>query len=108
MARKNCELAELKVETIAGLFGVKKAFLSKEFKKKQQVALGDFIIRERLYRTFQMIEKNQDVTVKELARISGFKNIDSFTRRFEDLFLIDPDRFIDLKKRFRGNPNKSM
>jgi AraC-like DNA-binding protein len=104
LSRDRQELATLDEKKIAGIFGVKRSRLSREFKAAQKVDLDRFILKERLHRAFFMIEEDREVSGRELSVQLGFAQFKSFCREFKNLFLIDPDRYIHLRRESKSSP----
>jgi AraC-like DNA-binding protein len=104
LSRDRRELAALDEKKIAGIFGVRRSHLSREFEATQKMALDKFILKERLHRAFFMIEEDQEVSGRELSEKLGFAKFRNFSREFKNLFLIDPDRYIHLRRKSKSSP----
>ncbi len=105
LSRSNRDLAGLDGKIIAGHWGIKETHLNEEFKRQHKITLDYFILREKLYRAFQFIERDHEVSAVDLSKMLGFINTDYFVQEFRDLFLIEPDRYICLKKGRQGRLN---
>lgn len=97
------ELSRLDEARLAGIFRVKREYLEGKFEVEQQIDLKAFILRERLYRAFFFIEGNCEISTRELAKKLGFLGLKSFVREFKNLFLVEPDKCFDLKKKRRAS-----
>ena len=108
LTRRDRDLAVLSRNNIARFFGVESVSLAREFMSDQKMTLDQFILRERLYRAFFLIEKNHKLSGNRLARELGFNSAGTFRREFKNLFLISPDKYIRLKLRIRNRTAEDM
>lgn len=99
LSRNTGDLVRLDNEQIARIFKVDPSFLCRQFETEQRISLNKFIARERMYRAFFMIEKDQILSGRELAQELGFPHPRIFYEEFKSLFLISPDKYISLKRR---------
>jgi AraC-like DNA-binding protein len=98
LTRKNGDLAALSEAGIVSLFDVDDSCLAGKFKLRQNMTLDQFILRERLYRAFFMIEQNHQLSGRQLAEQLGFNTAETFCREFKNLFLVSPDRYMHLRR----------
>lgn len=108
LTRRDRDLAVLSKNNIARFFGVEDASLAREFMAGQNMTLDQFILRERLYRAFFLIEKKHRLSGSRLARELGFNSPGIFRREFKNLFLISPDKYIRLKIKIRNRSAEGM
>lgn len=99
LSRKNDELAFLSNTAIAREFGINRISLCTRFRKDQDVRLQKYIQREKIYRAFFMIEKNNWISDSKLSKKLGFRSPGTFNREFKSIFLICPKRYLDLKRK---------
>lgn len=100
LTRNNEELKNLTDVEIAKNIGVKSSFLADKFKKDQKISLTDFILREKLYRAYFILRKNDEKPIDELSRELGFSNVEDFDSEFEKFFAIGAKGY----KEIRQNP----
>jgi AraC-like DNA-binding protein len=98
LTRDNRDLAALSEAGIVGLFHIDGSWLARTFRLRHHMTLDQFILRERLYRAFFMIERNHHLSGSQLARQLGFNTAGTFCREFKNLFLVSPDRYIHLRR----------
>jgi AraC-like DNA-binding protein len=98
LSRENGDLAAMSEAEIVGLFGIDGSRLAGTFKHRHNMTLDQFILRERLYRAFFMIEQNHRLSGSQLAQQLGFNTAETFCREFKNLFLVSPDRYIHLRR----------
>jgi AraC-like DNA-binding protein len=98
LTRNNDELKNLTEVEIANNIGVDSFLLSNRFKKDQKISLPDFILREKLYRAYFILRKNDEKSVDELSRELGFSNVDDFDSEFEKFFAISPNVYKEIRK----------
>jgi AraC-like DNA-binding protein len=96
LTRKLEELSVLTGEKIAAALGLDLLTMTCAFESDQHISLDRFIIREKMYRAFFLIEKNHGITIEELAKKMGFLHTCEFAKEFETNFLIDPGKYKEL------------
>ena len=99
LIRQDKDLSTLNDVKIARRFGVKRSYLSQKFEAEHKLTLKEFILRERLYRAFFMIERGHIMSSLELSKKLGFPQPRRFVREFKNLFLVDPHTCIDLERK---------
>ncbi len=104
LGRKTEELPGLTGAGIAGYFGVDEPYLATTFEREQHISLAQYILREKIYRALFIIEKNHKITDSELAARLGFTEYAVFDREFRKFFLIEPAKYIDLRKKLPRRP----
>ncbi|MGN0205199.1 MAG: response regulator [Coprococcus sp.] len=73
--------SNLKLETIARLFGYNSAYLGKLFTKKVGESFNSYLDRVRIERSKQLLT-DQSLKVYEIAERIGYKNVDYFHKKF--------------------------
>lgn len=96
LTRELDELSALTSEEISAALNLDPVEMARVFEADQQISLDRFILREKMYRAFFLIEKNHGITMEELAKKIGFLQTSEFAREFETFFLIDPGRYKEL------------
>jgi transcriptional regulator GlxA family with amidase domain len=96
LTREPEELSTLSGQKIAAALSLDLLNLTRAFESDQHISLDRFIVREKMYRAFFLIEKNQGITIEELAKKMGFLQTREFAKEFETLFLIDPGKYKEL------------
>ena len=96
LTRKPEELSMLTGQKIAAALGLDLLIMTRAFESDQHISLDRFIVREKMYRAFFLIEKNHGITIEELAKKMGFLHTCEFAKEFETHFLIDPGKYKEL------------
>lgn len=96
LTRELEELSVLTGQKIAAALGLDLLTMTRAFESDQHISLDRFIVREKMYRAFSLIEKNHGVTIEELAKKMGFLQTREFAKEFEANFLIDPGKYKEL------------
>jgi len=98
LSQKTEELKNLTEEKISRIIGIELSHLSRRFSKDQKITIPGFILREKLYRAYFILNKGPEKTVDSLSRELGFLQVEDFSNEFEKFFAITPDRYRDLKR----------
>lgn len=103
-------LGELTIGKIIDEFGVSRAYLFKQFKMSKSFTIGEFINRQKIFRSAMLLINDKDLTVKTISEIMGFCNAEYFIRVFEKYFGITPGRYrkLFLKKKYQPLPQKKQ
>jgi len=103
------ELRIITIMTIAKHFRISKMHLIQIFKKQKCITPGKFLVREKMYRAASLMEKEREITVKEVSAKFGFSTSDYFIRVFKKHFGMPPCRYRDLRtkngKKIAYKPN---
>lgn len=105
LTRKIDELRSLNAGKVAKSIGANSSYLSRCFETDQKISLGDFILREKIYRAIFILEKDFEISIAELSRELGFTQLDDFVREFRVIIAIDPEKYRDLRKIARSHSN---
>jgi AraC-like DNA-binding protein len=85
-------LRPLRLETIAEHAGLSSSHLCKGFRRHFGNSPMDFTIRLRLQHAEELLG-NEEMTVTEVARASGFRDVYYFSRTFKQAHGISPSRY---------------
>ena len=83
---------EISREDIAKSVYLNPDYLSRIFKKKEGTSLIDYLIRCRMDKARQLLEKS-DLTVSEVASSVGYNNFSHFSKLFRKRVGINPDAY---------------
>ena len=97
LTRKLEDLGALTGLKIAVAVGVKLSYLSRKFKTDQQIALEDFITREKIHTAIYMLEENREMSIEELAGKLGYMEPGSFIEVFKNYIAVEPERYKELR-----------
>lgn len=93
----NDDFESLTIKQIIQKFNVSRSHLFQTFKSEKPFSLGDFILREKMYRAASLLEEDEALTVKDLSEKMGFCNADYFIQTFKRYFGITPGRYREVK-----------
>lgn len=93
LTRDTKDLGALRVANIAANFNVNPSYLSRIFKGDKDITLNEFITGEKMYRSVDLLRKDKDITMDELAQIVGFSRADYFITLFKNYFGVHPKKF---------------
>lgn len=82
----------LKLESIAALFGYNSAYLGKIFTKKVGESFNSYLDRVRVEQAKQLLQE-ADLKVYEVAEKVGYKNVDYFHKKFKKYCEMSPAEF---------------
>lgn len=82
----------IKLETIAPLFGYNSAYLGKIFNKAAGESFNSYIDHKRIEYSKQLLLEN-NLKVYEIAELAGYKNVDYFHKKFKKYVGISPAEF---------------
>lgn len=82
----------IKLETIAPLFGYNSAYLGKIFTKSAGESFNSYIDHKRIEYSKQLLTEN-DLKVYEIAEQVGYKNVDYFHKKFKKYVGVSPAEF---------------
>lgn len=84
--------SNIKLETIASLFGYNSAYLGKIFTKWVGESFNSYVDHKRIDYSKQLLVENQ-LKVYEIAEQSGYKNVDYFHKKFRKYVGMSPAEF---------------
>jgi AraC-like DNA-binding protein len=93
------ELRTLTIKDITEHFRVSKMHLIQTFKNQKDITPGKFILREKMYRAAFLMEKDKNVKVREICKMTGFSTSDYFIRVFKKYFGIAPCRYREIRNK---------
>jgi len=96
LTRNMEELANLKDIQIAQGIGVDIFDLSSCFEADRQMAISEFILREKIYRAYFILRKDARISIKKLSNELGFTKLADFNSVFERYFAISPKNYQNL------------
>ncbi len=99
LSRETEELASLTGSKIAETLGIDLSDLVHTFKTHQKITPDEFILREKMYRSLSLLDKDHEISIPELAKKMGFPKIERFTGEFKNYLLIEPQKYKELLNR---------
>jgi two-component system response regulator YesN len=82
----------IKLETIAPLFGYNSSYLGKIFNKKMGENFNCYIDQVRIKHTMELL-KQKNLKVYEVSELAGYKNVDYFHKKFKKYVGISPAEY---------------
>lgn len=101
LTRDTEELANLTEEKVAKCIGVNRIHLSRRFKSDRDMTISNFIIREKIWRAYYILSKDNTKKIDELSIELGFQKVEDFNIKFENFLAIKPKDFQDIKEKSR-------
>lgn len=89
----------IKLESIAPLFGYNSAYLGKIFNKTSGMSFNSYLDQKRIHRSKELLLENR-FKVYEIAAQVGYNNIDYFHKKFKKYVGISPAEF---RKKHNGD-----
>jgi AraC-like DNA-binding protein len=83
----------LPVEELAKVSGLSRAHFSRVFAASEGMPPAEFVLRKRLQRATKLLTKTADLSVKEVAIMSGFEDPNYFAKVFRRFFGASPTEF---------------
>lgn len=81
------------LEDLSEVFHYSYAYLSRLFKKRTGVSLNKYIIEKRLELSKRLIENNDDMSITQIAELSGFSDRRNFLRAFSAYVNMSPSEY---------------
>lgn len=82
----------LKLETLAPLFGYNSAYLGKLFTKTVGESFNSYLDRIRIEHSKTLLN-NQELKVYEISELVGYNNVDYFHKKFKKYVGMSPAEF---------------
>lgn len=103
LTRNMEELANLKEIQIAESIGVDSFDCSYCFKTEKQMAISEYILREKIYRAYFILRKDAEISVEKLSNDLGFEKVEDFNFEFERYFAISPKNYQNLDHKIHSS-----
>jgi two-component system response regulator YesN len=94
----------IKLESIAPLFGYNSAYLGKLFNRTFGISFNTYLDRKRVDRSKELLLENK-MKVYEISNLVGYSNIDYFHKKFKKYVGISPAEF---RKKHRVGEEKDI
>ena len=95
--RKDEEFGALSVSSLADAFNIHRSKLSRTFKAERKITLDDYLSNEKMYRSAFILMSGEEIPIKELAGLMGFRTDDYFVRVFKRHFGLSPRQYKEYK-----------
>lgn len=82
---------DISIQDISESVGVSRYHLSRLFKENTGMTLIDYLNKLR-FKKAEILIKNTDLNINEVAKLVGFNNISYFNRKFKQIFGITPSQ----------------
>jgi YesN/AraC family two-component response regulator len=96
------QFANLSVAVLACLLKIDRYKLSRQFKRRSDMTVEEFIFKEKMARAAFLLKTFEHITVKEVSRRIGFCTCDYFIRKFKQYYGVAPGRYKEFKAMFPG------
>lgn len=95
----NKDIASLTIKQVANTFAVSQSFLYRKFKSEKYFSLGEFLLKEKMFRAANLLLENQKLPVKVITEMIGFSTSDYFIRVFKKHYGVCPNLYRKCKQR---------
>ncbi|WP_190808527.1 AraC family transcriptional regulator [Flagellimonas sp. S3867] len=85
---------KITLETVSQLVHMTPNAFCRFFKQRTNKTFFKFLIEVRVEHASQLLYHNKDLSVLEVANLSGFSSISNFNRKFKEIKGVNPSRFI--------------
>ena len=98
LTRKDEDFGDLTVSAVARALEVSQSYLARTFRRERDCSIKEYLLREKMLRSALLLINKPQLTVRRLAEIMGFQDINYFNRVFKSNFGISPGRYRECKK----------
>ncbi|MCK4764445.1 MAG: hypothetical protein KAW12_19755 [Candidatus Aminicenantes bacterium] len=92
------KLSRLTVRDVSGELKISFLLPAVIFLLSRRETFACFAARQKLFRAAQHLEKNKDMNIAALSKRLGFATQEEFTERFDNFFLVKPERYWELSQ----------
>lgn len=92
---------EITLKAIAEVANMTKNAFCKYFKKRTNKTYIEFLNQLRIEHATKLLQNNTDLSISEIAELSGFNNISNFNRQFKAIKKTNPSQFKKHNKNVR-------
>lgn len=89
--------ADISVEDIAKWCNLDRSYFGKIFKNSMKTTPQEFLIKYRLSKACEML-KDDDISIKEIAELTGYPNQFYFSRAFKEIYTMSPRQWRNQNK----------
>lgn len=98
LSRNDNDLGQLTVENISNKLNISLSHMYYAFKTQKKIAPRKFLVMAKMYRAASLIQENDLLTIKSIAKKMGFSSCDYFNKLFKEHFGTTPGKFREYKK----------
>ncbi len=98
LSRDDDELGQLTVENISSTLNISLSHMYYSFKTYKAITPRKFLVMAKMYRAAFLLQENDFLTIKSIAKKMGFASCDYFNKLFKEHFGATPGRFREYKK----------
>jgi YesN/AraC family two-component response regulator len=90
---QNNYVEHITMQELSNKFGYVPGYISILFKEEFEMSPADYLVRLRIDKAKEILSKQQNISIKEVAELVGFKNQHHFSRIFKKLEGMWPSSF---------------
>nr|WP_305069557.1 AraC family transcriptional regulator [Flavobacterium covae] len=90
---------KISLEEIANIANMTKNAFCRYFKVRTNKTFFQFLIELRIEKASRILTSNHEISVVEIAELTGFNNISNFNRKFKEIKKTSP---MNYRKRFKN------
>lgn len=98
LSRSDDELGELTVEKISLSLNISLSHMYFSFKTRKNITPRKFLVMTKMFRSASLLQENDMLSIKSLAKKMGFSSCDYFNKIFKEHFGTTPGKFREYKK----------
>lgn len=91
--KENLSDGNLSIASLAELLHITPSYLSRFFKKNTEKGVLEYIHESRIGLAKELMQKDREIKIKEVAETAGFSNLATFIRVFKKIEGITPGQF---------------
>ncbi|MCG8335287.1 MAG: AraC family transcriptional regulator, partial [Proteobacteria bacterium] len=84
----------LSLQSVCSVFGISQTYLSRLFRKYKNMSFNKYLTKMRLDEAKRLMQENSDITLKDIAAITGFSDQFYFSRVFRAFTGVPPSEYI--------------
>ncbi len=90
---QNFNRSDMSLFLLAEHFNLTVSYISSIFKKYRQINFKDYLTSYRIRKAIEILDKEPQIRISELAVMVGYENVNSFIRNFKKLKHVSPGEY---------------
>lgn len=84
----------LSLQSVCAVFGISQTYLSRLFRKYENMSFNEYLTEIRIEKAKQIIEENPNILIKNVAEMVGYSDQFYFSRVFRSITGVPPSEYI--------------
>lgn len=89
---------QISLKSICSCFGISQPYLSRLFRKYENMSFNEYITKKRIDKAKQLMEENPQMPLKDVAQFAGFSDPFYFSRVFKMVTGMPPSEYISIDR----------